>query len=61
MYAVYQQYLQSQPMPTSVRVSFIWEALARGVSRYSDGMPKEETMLYINQLIDRFSKKVEGS
>ncbi|MUK78254.1 extracellular solute-binding protein [Aliivibrio fischeri] len=61
MYSVYQQYLRSQPMPTSVRVSFIWEALARGVSRYSDGMPKEETMLYINQLIDRFSEKVEGS
>ncbi|MUL10820.1 sugar ABC transporter substrate-binding protein [Aliivibrio fischeri] len=61
MNSVYQQYLQSQPMPTSLRVSFIWEALARGVSRYSDGMPKEETVLYINQLIEHFSKKVERS
>ncbi|PQJ84236.1 sugar ABC transporter substrate-binding protein [Aliivibrio sifiae] len=59
MYSVYQQYLRSQPIPTSLRVSFIWEALARGASRHSDGMPKEETMVYIENLIDRFSKKVE--
>ena len=60
MYSVYQQYLRSKPMPTSLRVSFIWEALARGVSRYSDGMPKEETMEYIENLIGRYSKKVEA-
>lgn len=59
MNAVYQQYLQSQPMPTSLRVSFVWEALARGVSRHSDGMPEKETMEYIKNLIDRFSAKVE--
>ncbi|MBB1313763.1 extracellular solute-binding protein [Aliivibrio sp. SR45-2] len=59
MYSVYQQYLRSQPMPTSLRVSFIWEALARGASRHSDGMPKKETMEYIENLIDRYSKKVE--
>lgn len=60
MYSVYQQYLRSKPMPTSLRVSFIWEALARGVSRYSDGMPKKETMEYIENLIGRYSKKVEA-
>lgn len=60
MNTVYHQYLQSQPMPTSLRVSFVWEALARGISRYSDGMPEKETMEYIKNLIDRFSVKVEG-
>ncbi|MDD9179372.1 MULTISPECIES: sugar ABC transporter substrate-binding protein [Aliivibrio] len=60
MNAVYQQYLQSQPMPTSLRVSFVWEALARGASRHSDGMPANETMEYIKNIIDRFTTKVEG-
>ena len=60
MNAVYQQYLQSQPMPTSLRVSFVWEALARGVSRHSDGMPEKDTMQYMKNLIDRYSAKVEG-
>lgn len=60
MNAVYQQYLQTQSMPTSLRVTFIWEALARGASRHSDGMPEKETMEYIKNLIDRFSVKVEG-
>lgn len=60
MNAVYQQYLQTQSMPTSLRVTFIWEALARGTSRHSDGMPEKETMEYIKNLIDRFSVKVEG-
>nr|VVV05611.1 Maltose-binding periplasmic protein [Aliivibrio wodanis] len=59
MYLVYQQYLLSQPMPTSLRVSFIWEALARGAARHVDGMPEEQTMKYIENLIERFSKKVE--
>lgn len=60
-YAIYNQYLAAQPMPTTLRISFVWEVLSRGFYRYFDGMPAEEVTLYMDTLVHQFESKIEST
>ncbi len=60
-FAIYNEYLVAQPMPTTLRLSFVWEVLSRGFYRYFDGMPAKEVTLYMDTLVHQFESKIESS